>query len=63
MDHDIIIGHRDPQIVWGHLQCETEQVSKVWCISDFFSVGGWGGVAARISEIVLYKKYGKWFFS
>ena len=24
------IGHSDLQIVWGHWQFETEQVSKIW---------------------------------
>ena len=39
----MIIGHSDFQIVWGHWQCKTEQVSKVWCIKELFFFGGWVG--------------------
>ena len=27
------IGHSDLQNIWGHSQCKTEQVPKVWCLS------------------------------
>ena len=54
---------------WPHWQCQTEQVSKVWCISELFfrgvcvgGGGGGGGVGARISEIFFYKESGKWIF-
>ena len=30
------IGHSDLQRVWGHWQCQTEQVSKVWCLCIWY---------------------------
>ena len=27
------IGHSDLQKIWGHSQCETEQVPKIWCLT------------------------------
>ena len=30
------IGHSDLQIVWGHSQCQTEQVPEVWCLPVWY---------------------------
>ena len=51
------IGHSDLQIVWGHLQCQTETVSLVWQLTSIKCSRYVKITELRTVRTVTYKYY------